>query len=449
MGNSLNDKRTAYKFYSGKFMKLNNQTMQSYRYLSKWVTISIISGISGVIVLQTFIFFSSNIDDMIYNISIPIFIWPLLGALVTGAVIYKIEIGAAGEGVPSYIRGILKNGGDLSSKVTFFKYFAVLFTLSTYGNGGIVGPLGRVSAGFSVIIVKLLKRFIHSVDQEDIKTAAICGMAAIVGAIFHSSIGAGIFAVEIIQRKSMNYKDLFPAILSSSTAVFISKTMKYNSFYGLKTADKFMDVHMVGWLVLFALIVGFAGGLYTIIYRKIAILTKRSEGNIILKVMIGSLIAFILAYAVNPGLIGTSKPIFDAVFAGDMSTLTGRLGGFGYTGFVLIIIIFVKILSNCITVGSGMSAGFTGPSALVGMLLGVSASNFLGIEFASPTYFAFMAAGFSGMLASSMNIPLAAAVLSIEVFGLQYSFPASISAIIGFQMMRSSTIYDFALRDKK
>lgn len=96
-----------------------------------------------------------------------------------------------------------------------------------------------------------------------------------------------------------------------------------------------------------------------------------------------------------------------------------------------------------------MSAGFTGPSALTGMLLGVSASNFLGVEFASPTYFAFMAAGFSGMLASSMNVPLAAAVLSIEVFGLQYSFPAGVSAIVGFQMMRSSTIYDYAFNIKK
>jgi len=96
-----------------------------------------------------------------------------------------------------------------------------------------------------------------------------------------------------------------------------------------------------------------------------------------------------------------------------------------------------------------MSAGFTGPSALVGMLLGVSAASFLHIEIGSSTYFAFMAAGFSGMLSSSMNVPLAAAILSIEVFGLEYSFPAAVSSIIGFQMMRGSTIYSYATENSK
>ena len=53
-----------------------------------------------------------------------------------------------------------------------------------------------------------------------------------------------------------------------------------------------------------------------------------------------------------------------------------------------------------------------------------------------------MAAGFAGMLASTVNVPLAAAVWAVEVFGLSYSFPAGLSAIIGFQMMRSSFLYD-------
>jgi H+/Cl- antiporter ClcA len=49
------------------------------------------------------------------------------------------------------------------------------------------------------------------------------------------------------------------------------------------------------------------------------------------------------------------------------------------------------------------------------------------------------------MLAGSMNIPLAAAVMTTELFGLQYSFPAGFSAIIGFQVMRHRTIYDYAV----
>ncbi|MBN1760659.1 MAG: hypothetical protein JW863_20185 [Chitinispirillaceae bacterium] len=52
-------------------------------------------------------------------------------------------------------------------------------------------------------------------------------------------------------------------------------------------------------------------------------------------------------------------------------------------------------------------------------------------------------------LSGSMNIPLAAAVMTIELFGLQYSFPAGFSAVIGFQVMRHKTIYDYAVRDQE
>lgn len=429
-------------------LTIPSETLKSYKYLLTWSSISLVSGILGVLTVQSFVFLSSSIGSFISDSTIPTILWPLIGALVTGGVIYRLSIGSAGEGIPSYINGLIHDNGSLSFKVTFYKFFAALVTLTTFGNGGVVGPLGRVSAGLSSKVVTLIQRVFKSEHQEDIRVAAICGMAAVTGAVFHASIGGGLFAVEIVQRKSLHYKDIFPAILSSSTAVLLSKAMGWGSFYKLTTVDEFMDTSMVGWLLLFTIFVGLTGGLYSLTYQKIAKLTHRSEGNIIPKVVVGSLIAFIITFAVNPDLLGTSKPVFAALFSGDIAGLTGRLGGMGYTSIVLLIIIVVKILGNCITVGSGMSAGFTGPSALVGMLLGVSASHMLGIELGSPTYFAFIAAGFAGMLSSTMNVPLAAAIISIEVFGLQYSFPAAVSAVIGFQMMRQSTIYDYTYKNK-
>ena len=56
--------------------------------------------------------------------------------------------------MPSYIRGMRIHRGDLLFSVTFFKYWATLATLSTFGNGGVVGPLGRVSAGIMSFIEK-------------------------------------------------------------------------------------------------------------------------------------------------------------------------------------------------------------------------------------------------------------------------------------------------------
>jgi CIC family chloride channel protein len=106
---------------------------------------------------------------------------------------------------------------------------------------------------------------------------------------------------------------------------------------------------------------------------------------------------------------------------------------------------FAKMLLNCVTVGSGMSAGFTGPAVLLGMLLAFAAAAVLRIPFGSSDFFALLAAGFSGILAAAMNVPLAAAVMTIEIFGLSYSIPAGLAAIIGFQINRYQTLYDYAV----
>jgi H+/Cl- antiporter ClcA len=61
--------------------------------------------------------------------------------------------------------------------------------------------------------------------KQDFALFPICGLAAALGALVHSSIGAGIFAVEIIQKSNMRYRQLFPAILASSASVFFSQSL--------------------------------------------------------------------------------------------------------------------------------------------------------------------------------------------------------------------------------
>lgn len=424
---------------------MDQQVKKSYHFLIKWMFISICAGTIGSLVVRSFFLLSGFISGQLLTFSVPVPFWALAGALVAGGIIYKIQPHSAGEGIPSYLRGIRIHKGDLLISVTFFKYWAALATLSTFGNGGIVGPLGRVSSGLMAFLEKQLTRFHIGFNRYDQRTAAICGLAATVGAVFHASIGGGIFAVEIIQRARMGYKDLFPAILSSTTAVFICKLLGWSSFYKLSAVDAFMDTGAIGWLVLLAVLAGLLGGLYTTLYKFIARRIKRKEGNVLLKVLGGSLVASFLAWFINPELLGTSKNMIAAIFTGNLSVLLGNLQGFAPVSLLLIVMLTVKAVCNCITVGSGMSAGFTGPSAMIGMLFGAAMAHLIGVPAGSATFHAFVAAGFSGMLASSMNIPLAAAVMTTEVFGLHYSFSAALAAIIGFQMTRHQTIYDYAL----
>jgi len=415
---------------------------QSRMEMVKWITTALISGVVGTLVLQFFIFLARGIGSFINSFPVPLIIWPVAGALFTGAVIYRIEIRASAEGIPAYIRGIALEKGHLSFRVTFFKFFAALATLGTFGDGGIVGPLGRVAAGTAGFIARGFKKMSPQYIQEDIRMAGICGMAGLTAAVFHSPLGAGIFAVEMIQRRSLNYSDLFPAILSSATAVFFSKAMGWRCYYCLEVPNAFMDLRMILPLIIFSLIMGYTGGFYNLTYRKIASLFRRAQGKIIPKLVVGSVISFMLANSVNPGLMGTSDALFNAVIKGHFDVITGSLTPFGNTGLLIVFIVIINILSNCITVGCGMNAGFTGPAILTGMLLGASSALFLGLEFGTPNYYMFLAAGFSGMLSSTLKVPMSAAIITIEAFGLAYSFPAGVAALIGFQIIKQTRIFN-------
>ena len=152
---------------------------------------------------------------------------------------------------------------------------------------------------------------------------------------------------------------------------------------------------------------------------------------------------------INVNILGTSSGLFKAVFTFNAEILYGGLPVTLPLFFVLVILVISKAMANCFTIGSGLSAGFTGPAMLIGLLVGSIFVSIAGITPNTPEYFAFLAAGFAAMLSSTMNTPVATAVITLELFGLAYSLPAGMASIIGFQVNRSNTLYDFAVIERK
>ncbi len=131
-----------------------------------------------------------------------------MAALIVGGVVYRFSPDAAGEGIPSYLYALNRGRARFPLRVTLMKFPAAVFTLIGFGSGGVVGPVGRVSAGLVSLIGSRYGD--EHLREERSHTAAVCGMAA---TLFHAPIGGGIFAVEIVQRANMRYRDLFPAVL--------------------------------------------------------------------------------------------------------------------------------------------------------------------------------------------------------------------------------------------
>ncbi len=422
---------------------------QSLLYLTGWLLSAAVSGLAGVLLLQGFRFILDILDGFILSRpSVPLPAWPLLGALLAGGLIYRWEPRATGEGMPSYIEALQRNRGRFPLRVTLNKLLAALFTLSFWGSGGLVGPLGRVNAGLMSWATGLADHRSHR--DEHIRTAAICGLAAVTGAVFHSPVGGGIFAVEIIQRANMRYRDLFPAILSSTSAVFFARLFRTEAVVAFAPPQGHPLLHgrIIPAVIAVTLCSGLLARAFIGSYAGISRLFGREQNRRILpKVLAGSLGAALIAALLHPGIFGTSQPLFQAIAGTDPAAFYGRLPSLLPLPAVILLLILAKGASSSLTIGSGLSAGFTGPSFLLGALLGAAGAALTGLPAGSSEYYTLVAAGCAGMLSSTMNVPIAAAIITIEVFGLWYSLPAGLAAVVGFQINRHNTIYDTILAE--
>ncbi len=420
--------------------------------LLKWIVIGIVAALCGVAVVGSFLFLVMGLHRLLRATGLPLPLFALAGALVTGTLIYRIDPRCAGEGIPSYVHGHRTYGGRLDLSETVGKYLASLATLGTFGNGGIVGPVGRVTAGVMSALGQRLRGSWFT--TADLGTATTAGLAAAVAVVFRSPVGAGVFAVEIMQKNEMRYSQLFPAIIASAigshlAVIFDITPLMRPPLYTLPAPATAVYPELLLPVLLVAVFTGVTGRAYSAFYGLVARFSRRDETTgVVTKVLTGTVIAAGVTWLVNPEIMGTSEYIVNDLTSGGSTSLYGNLPPSVPIVVVLLILAALKLAANSITVGSGLSGGFTGPAAIIGMLLGRVAADLMGVAEGSLEYHAMIAAGFTGMLASTLNIPIAAAIIGIEIFGIQHGVSTGLTAVLAFQLNRRQTIYDSSLEEE-
>lgn len=427
-------------------------------FLVRWTVQALVSGVSAAVLVRVGDITISTASGILPVWGIHPIIAAAIAALLSGLVLYRIAPGAAGEGIPAYLDAIRDRDATLPLKETVVKYPAALLALSLWGSGGAVGPLGRVNSGLSQSATLLFQRLFprlfadnesHEAHYHAPTTAAISGMAAAVAAIFHAPIAGAVFAVEIIQTDQMRYHQLFPAALASTFAVFFMEVLDWPSPVQTVVTAYAPEAFAIIPIIVVGLFSGTIGRFYTALYRTMAHRMGRyHRTHRTRRLVLGMVAAASIAFFVQPIIAGTSSRLPLIVGIGDLDSLAIQwlpIGG----ALLISVIMIAKILTNCLTVASGMSAGFTGPAALVGMLAGASIALLFGYDPGSHGYTSLVVAGFAGTLASTMNIPLAASILAMEVFAPAFGVPAGIAAILGFQTARYNTIYDAALENRR
>ncbi len=234
-------------------------------------------------------------------------------------------------------------------------------------------------------------------DDRDLRTATICGMAAFFSALFGTPMAASMFAIMVISIGVLYHAAIIPSLVSALVAYGISIWM------GIEPTKFFLLAPDMHWLMLFKIF--FLAGLCALVSILFCTVLHGAEKhmkhllpNPYLRIVLGSCGVLLLTFC-----FGT----YDYNGAG-MEVIRraieeGRTAPFAF---------LLKILLTAVTLGAGFKGGEVVPSFFIGATFGCAVSPLLGID---PCFGA--AVGLVSVFCGATNCPIASVFLSIELFG--------------------------------
>jgi CIC family chloride channel protein len=424
---------------------MNDRQRQSLAYLSFILPLAIISGLLVSATVTLFNIALAAVQHAVPLLPHAEFLLPAAGALVTGSLILRFRPCAGGEGVPMYIIAVNRDGGRMKLLETILRFPATVLTLGSFGSGGIVGPLIGMGSGVTSSFSRWLLPRRSVLREGGLRTAAICGAGAAIGSIFHAPLAGGIFAAEVLRRENLRYSDLFPAILASAAGTAASMHLfGQEAVFAVQAPEAVTAYRFLPWFLLAAAASGAAGMIFIHLFEVIAKLLSKVPGRQPGRALVGAVAICVLLSLTGRGALGVSMDLFDGIAAARFDEIANFPFSSGTVASSIALLMLVKMVATSFTIGSGMSAGLTGPLVILGVGAGALMSTLAGIAPGDPGYHLFLACALSAMLGAAMNVPIAAVLLSIELFGASYAIPALTGGIVSFLLYKTRSVYSTA-----
>ena len=394
-------------------------------YIFKWLLVSFLLGFLGANLVFCLRLFIDYLRNAFSHSSL---LTPLMGGLLVGLIIYYFDFRSAGLGTNLYI-DYAKHNKKVKNplKLLIAKFSNTGLTLGLMGVEGLVGPILLMGSSLALVIDQLAAKLKSGLinPKTDYRVLSICGAAAALGPLLGAPIGSGIFASEVLYQSSLDYDDLFPAILAGSFGVFF-----YKLFYQVSTLDyniylSELRAEQIFWVIGVALIAGLMGQGIILIYSSCRDYFENLALPLVFKPILAGLIVALLIKLFKFNHLVDRLKIKKIIFS-------------GLTIKVLLLLLIFKILTTVTVVSSGGSVAMVDTALLIGGLLG----NLLHYLIPLPLNI-LVVTSISASLASVANVPLATIILVSEIFGINLSLTVVLGSIIGFLVGRAKTVYQY------
>lgn len=428
------------------------------REVAGWASVSLITGLFGggfVFVLDRGLGWCAGLRGGIP----PWIVWalPAAGGALVGLALWKLGRGAEGEPMPKYIRAVNRAGGVIPFAHGAAAFLGSFVTIGTGGSGGTIGPAVLASSYLSSALGGrsggLLGFF--NMAESGRQRFAVCAAAAAISAILRAPVGGGILAVELLFRKNLDYQRLFAAMLSSVSGYLVFGALG-GDFAPLfdRPGQTVPGLGMVPWVLGLVLAVVVMSLGFVWLYEKTYRLASRMRLPPPARLALGGLFVGLTALGLyfaggedGTQVMGTSKAFMLKVVSMDHARAVLADPEARVALWFVAVFLVAKLAATCVTVGTGNVAGFVMPTLLLGAFAGHLCAGLAGWNAAENVteHAALLCAGIAAALAATINCPLAAIIIGLELFGLRFAWVSAVSALVAYKLTQDRAVYQLGL----
>jgi CIC family chloride channel protein len=397
------------------------------------ITLSLVIGALVGLVVVAFILLTGRLAARMYppeSAAIRRVLIPVVGALLTGYLLYKYFPEARGSGIPQAKFALFIRDGYISLRTVLGKFICCSASLASGIALGREGPSVQIGAGIASV---LARRF--NLRPERVRALVPVGCAAALAAAFNTPIAAVLFSLEEILG------DLHAPVLGSVVLSSATSWMTLHLILGdepLFHVPAYQLVNPTEFLIY--VVLGLVGGLGSVLFVKMLLNARlwfRSlpPHTAWIHPAAGGLIVGLLGWFL-PEVLGVGYDYVERVLGGDMAVKT------------IAVLAIAKIVATSMSYASGNAGGIFGPSLFIGAMIGGTVGSIAHQLFpawtANPGAYALVGMGCA--FAGIVRTPLTSVIMIFEMTR-DYSVivPLMIANLISFVVsyrLQREPIYD-------
>ena len=326
-------------------------------------------------------------------------LFPVVGALGIGYLLYRYFPDARGSGVPQTKAALYARDGRITLRTVLGKFFCTSATLASGIPLGREGPSVQVGAGIGSVLGRLL-----GLRTEQVKKLIPVGAAAAIAAAFNTPLAAVLFSLEEIVG-DLHAPVLGAVVLASATSWMVLRVLLGNS--PLFKVPQYQLVHPAEFAVYAVL--GLAGGVVSAAFTRLLLdmrarFLRLPQKTVWFQPVAGGLLVGLMGWFV-PQVMGVGYG-----FVGE--ALNGRMA------FQLMaLLVVLKLLAVTTSYASGNAGGIFGPALFIGAMLGgtvgTAAHHLFPAYTATPGAYALV--GMGAVFAGIVRAPMTSVLMIFEM----------------------------------